>query len=479
MSKLEYLKQNYFLSPVNLFLSIGVLLLTFGCINTSDEKNVTYFGGKIKNPKGEYVYFAKNLKFIDSAKIDSYNKFSFELDSLELGLYSFHHGPELQFIYLEPRDSLLLYLNTWDFDESLIYSGNQAAKNNYLISSWLQQEKFEKNFNQNYLLNEKEFSKVIESEIKNQLESYNNLVELEGEEPSDFFKKLANVGIYYPLYTLKEYYPLKNKKGLNLKSLPKLSDDFYSYRKTIDLNDDDLRSYYPYRKFVSTYLGLNALKEYLNNPKDNNTALIYMKLVTKEVKSESYKNELLAKKFWGSLSNSHISEDDFKKISDYFFENCTNKDICSEIKKSIVQKEKLRNGDKLPKIIALDVNGDEVIVNNIAKNNIAVIYFWPKNSTYVEYLEEKLASLQMKYPEVLFIGIERDKTNEDWIKFVESKKLSKDNQFILAKNTDAYAYFEGDMARTVIVNNSGNIHEGYLFFNNANFEYHIKKLNKQ
>ena len=471
----KYLKKNYSLSPVNLLFSLGVLFLVFGC-NTSVEKNVTYFGGKIKNPKGEYVYFAKNMKFIDSAKIDNNNKFSFELDSIELGLYSFHHGEELQFIYLEPRDSLLLYLNTWDFDESLIYSGNQAAKNNYLITSWLQQEKFEKNFKQNYLLNEKKFSEVIESEIKNQLDSYNKLVELEGEEPSEYFKKLADVGIYYPLYNLKEYYPIKNKKGLHLESLPKLSDDFYSYRNKIDLSDEDLRSYYPYKIFVLSYLRLRALKEYLNDPEDNSTALIYMKMVTNEVTSESFKNELLARQFWGSLKTSHISKDEFKKVSDYFFENCTDEELCSEIKKSIEQKEKLRNGDKLPKIIASDMNGNQVTINSIAENNTTVIYFWPKKSIYAEDLEEKLALLQKKYPKILFIGIERDKTNEDWMKFVESKKLLKDNQFILPKNSDAYSYFEGDMARTIIVNNDGNVHNGYLFFDDDNFEYHLKSL---
>ncbi len=479
MSKHNYLEQNYFLSPINLFLSLGVLLLTFGCIDTSNKYGPIYFGGKIINPKEEYVYFAKDSEIIDSAKIDIHNKFSFHLDSMELGLYSFNHGPELQFIYLEPNDSLLIHLNTWDFDESLIFSGTQAAKNNYLISSWLEQEKFEKNFYPNYRLNESEFSEVIEIELNRKLESYNRLIEMDGEEPSELFKKLAQVGIHYPLYRLKEYYPIKNKKELNLKSLPRLSENFYSYRKTLDLNDGDLKSYYPYRKFVLKYLHLKASKKYLYDPEKNNSWLNYMKVVSEEITDEDLKNKLLAWSFRGSLTNNYISEDDFKAVSDYFFENCTDKELCWEIKKSVKQKAQLKKGEKFPEVIAYNANGIEVTINDIARNNDVVIYFWPKHLGRVEMLDEKLASLQKKYPDILFIGIERDKSNEDWIKFIETKKLSKENQFILSKDSDNYAYFDGDMERTIIVERGGDVFSGYLFFNDHNFDVQLKKLNKQ
>ena len=477
MSKHKYLEKNYFLSPANLFLYLGLFVLTLGCMGTSDKYGPMYIGGKIINPKAEYVYFAKDLKFIDSAKIDTDNKFSFQLDSMELGLFSFHHGDELQFIYLEPNDSLLIHLNTWDFDESLIFSGTQASKNNYLVNSWLEQERFEENFYSNYQLNESEFSEVIEAEIEKKLELYNHLIELEGEEPSEFFKELAEVGIYYPLYTLKEYYPIKNKKEMKLDSLPKLSDNFYSYRNSIDLNNEALNGYYPYRSFVLSYLGIKAYKEYLNDPKNINSTLNYMKIVTEEITSESYKNELLAKKLWRCLTDNHISDDDFKEVQEYFFENCSSEEICEEIKKSVAQKAQLKEGEKLPEINAYNSDGEKVIINDVSQNTNTVIYFWPKDLGRVQKLDDKLTSLQKKYPDILFIGIERDKSNEVWIKFIESKKLPKENQFILSKDSDTYAYFEGDMDRTVIINRDGNIHNGYLFFSDQNLEYQLKKIN--
>ena len=54
--------------------------------------------------------------------------------NLKGGLYTFKHGVEFQYIFLQPNDSLLLRLNTWDFDESLVFSGKGAEKNNLLIN---------------------------------------------------------------------------------------------------------------------------------------------------------------------------------------------------------------------------------------------------------------------------------------------------------------------------------------------------------
>jgi len=478
MFKLIYLKKNYFLSPLNLFLSIGVLLITLACIDNSGDNNITFFGGKIKNPKGEYVYFSKNGKYLDSARIDSNNKFSFHLDAIELGLYVFHHGPEIQFLYLEPKDSLLIYLNTWDFDESLIFSGTQGSKNNYLIKLWLDQEKFEINFKYNYRLDEKEFSNIIDDEINRQLIIYNQFIENEGEEPSEFFDKLAKTGIYFPLYTLKEAYPSKNKRALKLKALPELNEDFYGYRNAINLNDQTLISYWPYTVYIEEYLENKTFYEYYTNPEKNNFSLNFMKIVTEEINLEGYKNTLLEKSLWHCLVRDHLSDDEFLKVNAFFLENCTNEKIREEIQKSIEQKIQLKHGHPLPQIVALNTNGNQTIINDLAKNKDVVIYFWPKDLASIEYIINKLAKLKKKYPEILFIGIERNKSSEDWIKFVETKKLPKDNQFRILKNSDAYSYFEGDMERTVILNQDGNVHSGYLFFLSHNFDMQLKKINK-
>jgi hypothetical protein len=473
------LKKNYFLPPVSFTLLIGVFFVLLGCSHHTEEK-ITFFGGKIKNPKGEYVYLNKNKKVIDSAKLDPNNKFRMKLDSIEIGLYTFNHGPEFQYLYLEPSDSLLIYLNTWDFDETLIFSGKGSAKNNFLINLYLEQEKIEKDFQYEFELNEEEFSKKIDERKEKLLENYNQLIESEGKKPSEFFDLLAKTGINIPFYYLKEHYAYSHQRALKLNETTELSDDFYNYRKEIDLNIESLLDYSWYVSYVVTYLyNLAYVKKY-DNPEKDNIQLNYMEVVKEKITIESFKNKLLARAMWGSLTYKDVSKEDMKTIEDFFFDNCTGESYLTELKKSIEQRNILVCGEELPKLTVYNINDEEVVLNNIAKGSNTIIYFWPTDLGGIELLNESLTYYKKNYPEVLFIGIERNKNNDDWKEFVQKKELPIDTQYKIAKNSEAYSWFEGEMARTIIINDKGNVENGYLFFvqNKNEIKYYLKNLKK-
>ena len=477
MTKLNCLKKKYTSTSIITFSLMLALLHLMSCVGTNEDKKYTYFGGKIKNPKGEYVYFSKGKKKLDSAKLDSHNKFYFKIDSLKLGLYTFNHGAEYQYLYLEPQDSLLIYLNTWDFDESLIFSGEGSAKNNYLINLYLQQEHTGKNFKSNYKLDEKEFSEVIEAGIKNQLDIYAEFLENEEEAPSEFFDKMAKTGIYYPYYYFKEHYAYAHKRALGLKEEPVVSDEFYKYRENIDLDDSSLIDYGLNIAFINTYLYNLASSEKMKDPENKIFELEFMKVVNDKIPDENYKNNLLAKGAWGSLSNKNLSSEDAKVIQEFFFTNCSDNAYIAELKISIAQKEKLKCGEALPKLTAVNFDNSEIEINSLMENANTVIYFWPTDLGAIELLNEKLNYLEKKHPDVLFIGIERNKSEQDWKKFVANKKLAKNKQFRITKNSDQYSWFEGDMARTIIVNSKGEVENGYVFFQDSNLSYYLKSIN--
>ena len=117
-----------------------------GCKKDSDEAtiNFAYLGGEIINPNTNYIVLSKNEAIIDTVKLDGRNRFLYKIDDLNEGLYTFRHGGDFQLILLEPEDSLLFRLNTLDFDESLVYSGNGDKKNNYFINEYLENEQEEK-----------------------------------------------------------------------------------------------------------------------------------------------------------------------------------------------------------------------------------------------------------------------------------------------------------------------------------------------
>jgi len=230
--------------------------------------------------------------------------------------------------------------------------------------------------------------------------------------------------------------------------LTELSKDFYSYRKNIDFNDESLLYYAPYTSYIRIYLYNMAYSEKAKNPKNSNVELNFMKIVNEKIKIESLRNEFLAGSLWNSLSNDWIPKKDFKEIEDFYYMNCTNEEFNNEIKRAIYQ----------------------------TKNSNTVIYFWPTDPGKISLTKDKLLHLKKKYPDILFIGIERNKNNEVWKKFISSKKLSYNAQFYLSKDSDTYGIFSGDMARAIVIDKNGYVKSSFSFFDDKYFEKHLKNL---
>ncbi len=478
MFKFNYLKKNYFLSPLKLLSLIGVLLLVASC-NSTEENNTTYFGGKIKNPRGKYVYILKEDKILDSIILNSNNKFTFQLDSIELGLYTFKHGPEFQYLYLEPKDSLLIYLDTWDFDESLVFSGKGSAKNNFLINLFVDQERIEKEFYTYYDLDENEFSKKIDSAIVIFSNQYNDLVESEESEPSPFFDNLANIAFKYPLYLKMEKYQFYHKNSAGLYDYPKVNQDFFNFRKNIDLNNDSLLGFWPYSMYLEGYFKNVAYQKELSDSTENNFSLNYMKAVNENINNKEIKNKYLSNGFWASLSKDYCSKGERKKIDDYYFSNCTDEKFKLESKLALEQLYFLNKGDQMPDLDLTDVNGGTIKLLNIVENKNSVIYFWPSENGSSEIIVEKLHILKEKYPHVNFVGIDRNKTNEQWESFIIKNKLQKNNQYQFNESSEHYFMFKGGWARTLVIDSNGGIINPFLFFNKGyEIEKNLKKTNK-
>ena len=65
---------------------------------------------------------------------------------LQSGIYKLEHLPEYQTLLLEEHDSLWVRINAAAFDESIVFSGVGASKNNFLIELFLKQESENKFF---------------------------------------------------------------------------------------------------------------------------------------------------------------------------------------------------------------------------------------------------------------------------------------------------------------------------------------------
>ena len=452
-----------------------IVLLT-ACVSDKQLTETTYFGGKIINPKDSKVFFYDGHKLIDSVKLSKKNKFIFKFDSIKKGMYTFMHGPEVQFVFLQPTDSLLLRLNTWDFDESLVFSGKGAERNNLLINLFLINEKEDKLFYNYYTLNDNLFDRKIDSLLKEKrslLISFNN----ENTEVSPLFEKYANAIIELPLYTKKEAYPYRHERAMKLKEHPHMHPKFYKFRKKINLNDKDLQHLYVFHDYIKTYLyHLSYEQEVLSNHKEPMT-VNFLQAVSDNVTNEELKNKLLDEGIWNVTLSNYLTKEQKEKAYNVFFKNCSNEKLTKSISLMIKAKEILPKDATLPKLIVLNSYNNKVLINDVIKGATSVIYFWPKSYRQMENMVKRVKYLENKYPSVQFIGVNASQTQDNWKHYIKSYKLKDKTQFRL-NNTANNDWIFIDYSRAILLNKKGRVANGFTHLSSRNIEYQLKKLEK-
>ena len=393
-----------------LLLIILVTLSLLRCNTTNNNScGYAFVGGEIVNPINDHLILYNNIAPIDTLYLDEGNRFSFEIESLNPGLHSLVHGGEYQVILLEANDSLMLRLNTLDFDESLVFTGIGAKKNNYLInlSNTLESE--------NQLIYKISKSKPdvfltsidsLKNKKMSRLESFNSKFE-----SSSLFNFVANANINYSYATHKELYPFRYFGKNDLKNRTQLPENFYDFRKDINYNDEILKDFYPYYNFLFPHFNNLALDRYFETTEDtifDKNAIEYhlnkLDLMDGLVHHKDIKNNLLKYATRNFLSYNN-SDDDCDFMFQSFQAKSTNQDHLDYISGLYKSIKNLRPGNTFPAIEVLDFK-DHVHNMNAMFDAPTVVYFWShaiKNHFKNSHL--KVANLKKVYPDINFISI--------------------------------------------------------------------------
>ncbi|HIP49507.1 MAG TPA: hypothetical protein EYG92_11160 [Lutibacter sp.] len=444
---------------------LGIVL--FGCKVQTNDSSV-YIGGEIINPHSSFVLIMQNETIVDSIHLNADNTFGKRIHGLSSGLYSFKHGYEFQYIYLDPYDSIKFRLNTWDFDETIVFEGKGAAKNELLINLFLENEKEAKNFYSYFSLEENEFLEKINLAYNRQKEQLNSLLNSESGLSKEFYH-IANAAIDYPLYSLKELYPYYHKKSLP-NDLFIVSDDFYKYRKKINLNDTLLLDFHPYRSFVTTYL--HNLAYHKNEGKINNQEYyqIVLNLISEKIKNESVKNSLLQRE----IDYIFINKPEFinSKVLNIFYTNNTDSTTVSNFKQTILKKESLVVNSKFPDFEVVSVAGKNRRIQSITKNKNVVLYFWSNNTVSNEYLNKRILYLTKKHPETTFVGINTDIPTSQ-----NNSCLSKlKNQYYLTASSEGNKLISNKYPRAILINSNGNVSNSFTVLTSNCIDEQINEI---
>ena len=413
------------------------LLTTFlmSC-DTKQEKSVSYFGGEIVNPNNRYVVLYKDDIPVDSAYLDENNRFLIPLNDVEEGLYNFEHEPEYQYVYVEKGDSIAIRLNTLDFDESLIFKGRGAEKNNFLIDMFLLSEDEERLIYDYYKLDERDFRSKMDSLLGMKLEQYRNLIT--DYNLSEDAKDMARASIDYAHYINMEIYPYVHKNRNNLDAIQPLSEDYYAYRETLNDNDHRWSYYRPYFNYMITKL--------------NNLSYVYCKknckgstVVEKAYHYHVHKLQLidslisvsdLKHNLYRNTAYTYLLEEQHPENNEAFIarfnELSDNDEHLDEINRLYSSIQKLESGKPLPTLFLIDVDGNVTDMKDIMDKTHKVFYFWSVNQrNHIKNINRRIKKLRAKYPCYAFIGITLGDNldQEKWLKYINAYHLKGHYQF--------------------------------------------------
>lgn len=442
-----------------LFLSISLFV---GCGEKQKSSPSIYFAGEIVNPKNDSVVLYKGEDRICASKLDANNRFSFSLDeSAEEGLYNFHHK-EFQSVYLEKGDSILLRVNTNDFDESLVFEGIGQEINNFLIELFLIQEHEERDVVRKfYVLEPSIFGRKIDSLNSRKMLLLND-IQAEAPLTKNAFA-LAKASIDYTSFLYMEKYPFRHRRSVKIDEQKQLPDNYYNYRKLIDYNNQSLTyldAYYYFMKQHSNILTYNRCKEECPGDYD----LIRNKLHFNQHKllliDSLVPGGLLRDNLARSAAYDYLLGNDNEENSEVFMNKFhklfSDSKHLKEIEKLYSSLNKIRPNKPVPSITVSGFNGVNISIYDISKNNDSVVfYFWMgEYKKQLANILKRVNKLQEKNKNLTFVGISLRTDETEWKAIIEANKLNIENHF-RAPNLNEInkaLNINGRMNRAVITN---------------------------
>jgi len=404
------------------------ILVVFSFISCNKEfkaDNFTaYFGGEIINPKNNFILFMKDDVVIDTIYLNAKNQFLKKFDSLTPGMYTFKHKPEYQYVYFEKNDSLMVRLNSDDFDESVVFCGRGDQKNNFLMEMYLKNEDDRNKMFDLFDYPISDFTANIDSSYKSKSKFYQS--KKESINWSEDFDAYAKSSLEFQHYTKKEIYPIAHKMRTGESVKDKLPANYYSHRKKIDFNNTLLTNYSPFVRYL-THMLANVSYSRVNtvNNKDEALDVSIHKL---NITDTLFKNKAIRNRILNNIAFSYLLEDQTvinnKKFLERYNQLSTDNSKHNEINKIGLSVQELKKGNDLKEIKLISAKGDTLSSLSLL-NKKTVIFFWTENAeSHLSSVHKKAIDFSKKHPGYQFIAINIDKDQTKWTNILNNYNFS-------------------------------------------------------
>jgi peroxiredoxin len=391
-------------------------------------------------------------------------------------MYTFKHDPEYQYVYFDKNDSIMVHINSKDFDESIIFCGRGDTKNNYLMESYLKNESDKEKMFDVYDYDISKFTFNTDSTYKSNKKSYN--IHKNDIKWSKDFDEYAKAALDFNYYSKKELYPVIHKLRTAEDVFDKLPNHYYDYRKNIDFNNVELSTYSPFVIYLSHLLNNVGMVKYHNHFSDIDLALTTninkLNIADTLIKNEKVKNSIL-----NNIAFSYLLEDQNMINNQKFLESYRKFSTDNSKKNEILRIgnaiQLLIAGNQLPEVNLVDKDGLTVFSNSIIKKK-AVLFFYTKEAlTHLAAAHKKALAFKSKYPDYQFIAINLDKDQKEWLELLSNYKFEGIQEYRCSNFEDIKNKWAiTKIHRALVLDGNGKIKNAFSNLFDVKFEYELK-----
>ena len=455
-------------------LGLIVLIILLGCNSKNNKPSGIFLGGQIVNPSSRNVTLYQGTNIIEMLELNSDLKFKRKYDSLSNGIYKLEHLPEYQTLLLEENDSIWVRINAAAFDESIVYSGIGASKNNFLIELFLKKESENEYLSSKYSSDKRVFQKIIDSLLLEkkklwiQMDSVNKL--------SPIAQKVTQAAYIYQYANIKERYALLRGSQWT----PEEDSLFFSYRRFLNFGDNDLAFFDPYVNYVINYINQNALnpgESYFKAKETTDFNIRRLEVLDKLINGRLLRNNIArAIAFEEILTFKNHSQHEL--FLQYYATVNNSPSYLSEVLTLHKDINTMGYGKALPKIQLQ--NSSRLTVNSasIPDGRPSVFYFW--SQTQMNQYRNSLVRvklLQKQHPNIRFVGICIQPFNALVDQIQKMMEINSEDQFALIDfEKSSKAWVLTLLNKSIIVDGKGIIIEGFGNFSDPKFEKTLNNL---
>ncbi len=458
----------------NVILLILILFAFTSCQSRDKLRSGIFLGGQIVNPSSRTVALYQGVNAIEALELDKKLRFERKFDSLPSGIYKLEHLPEYQTLLLEKQDSLWVRINAAVFNESIVYSGIGASKNNFLIELFLRQKQENNFLSTKYSNNKKSFKNIVDSLLNEkkqlwiEMDSLNNL--------SPVAQKVTQAAYIYPYANIKERYALLRGSKWTTKE----DSLFFKYRRFLAFDDNDLAFFDPYINYIINYISQRALgpgESYFKAKETTDFNIRRLEVLDKEIGGNLLRNNIARAITFEEILRFE-NRDQHERFLQYYATVNSSPSHLAEVLNLHKDINKMDYGKPLPKTLLQNTSRDTINSTSIPNGYPSVIYFWSQTqmNQYKKTLE-RVEFLKEKYDDIRFIGICIQPFNSLVDQIQKMMKIETKDQFALINFEKASkAWVLTVLNKSIILNGRGDIIEGFGNFSDDDLELILEEL---